>query len=560
MNRGQKKIGIAKSNGDDHTAHYLLEELSSRRRLQSSLFNRKVASSRYSWLPKSYSPFYSFLTARDSKRVPTAYRCGKCAERPTLKPTSSDSPIWSVTDPQTSHFTPEMHKRWERGKGGNSGDDSSNDDGWNNGKGDSHEPAFGNSPNEQWNGNQSGPPVFVPPSSAPSSPKTTLATATEPESPLYTTPIAASTPKSGPVTSGTATSFKITTPSISMTSTQTGTVVSKTTGASSPCDAPSQSLRMPPSSPSIPGNLEQEPSDLAYNPARVTGAAVGITISALLFILLVGWVIMRYFKKRRLQNSDTDHRNQLDGSWANEKGQSPGNLPPKASEGLDWDPTSTFAPPFVKSRKFHHSRELSSASSIIKKILDHARKASHGSALLHVLDRQKPLPNPPEDDAQSSLTKHASGLDEMPAKPEKAHATISTRSSELFPLEPPRFIPAAGQSKSQIAHGHGSISKFSWSTPTTKTTSIASLPQTQRFPSLTSNYAGTLFSEDSEPPRFRTTSSWVLHQQASNLRRKRADSAYTPSSAAVPSSPSIKEIEELRLEKVQPTGAKRVSV
>ncbi|KMU87433.1 hypothetical protein CIHG_05228 [Coccidioides immitis H538.4] len=162
---------------------------------------------------------------------------------------------------------------------------------------------------------------------------------------------------------------------------------------------------------------------------------------------------------------------------------------------------------------------------------------------------RKPLPNPPDTNSELSLTDRDSIMDDLPKMPAKTHATISTRSSEAFRLDlpSPRPRPYCSQEfpgsplKGRV---RGSISKFSWSTPTTKRTSMSSAAPTYRLPSLTSNYAGTVFSEDSEPPHFRTTSSWVLHQQARIMRRKWAESDYPPSPTAVANSISTRQHSE----------------
>lgn len=275
---------------------------------------------------------------------------------------------------------------------------------------------------------------------------------------------------------------------------------------------------------------------------------------------------MKFIRKRKDKQGP-------DGSWANEKNLCLEDLSPHNTSGdFEWDPESTFAPPFVKPHTFRHSYSRSSTSSIIQRLIDHARKSTQGGlALSSYLWRHKPLPQPPPENTPehtSELTMikstASSILEELPKAPEKSHATISTRSSDILCPDLPSPLPRAPLQEDRPTtprkvHGRMSMSKLSWSTPTTKTTSIASLPQGQRLPSLNSNYAGTVFSEDSEAPRFRSTSSWVLHQQ-SNLRRKLADLDYPPSPTAVPNSPSVKEIIERNSLKEESEDTKRLSL
>ncbi|KAI1962390.1 hypothetical protein LOZ58_002730 [Ophidiomyces ophidiicola] len=391
------------------------------------------------------------------------------------------------------------------------------------------------------------PPHEIPPPPSPSTPSTPSPfTPTTPGSanPFTLLPIQTEPPE--PFSSRLRFAIPATTssptpePSSPVTAVRTETVVSKITQIATPSTTSRDRATDPPLliAPTPSPTTAPAKNGFLQDSGRVAGLAVGITIASLILFTVVGWLIVIFIRRRRDREADESFRDELN---LHEKGS---NRSAGPSGGYEWDPESTFAPPFVKRRSNRHLRTESSASSVIHKIWHHARKTSQGGLALSEILRRKPLPIPPDNSSQVSLTKEAADDDHLPDMPEQAHATtISTRSSDALCVDIP--APALRDNTPQDAPARPqrvarkSLSKLSWSTPTTKTTSLASMSHTQRLPSLASNYAGTVFSEDSEAPRFRTTSSWVLHQQK-NLKRNLVDLGHPPSPTVVPGSPTFR--------------------
>ncbi|EEP78498.1 predicted protein [Uncinocarpus reesii 1704] len=533
MRRVRAEIGTAGVNEDDDAAQYLLEELNSIRRSKSDRVSQKVTSRGDLWPQRASLSLYSFLEGSRSwaSKLVGGHNRNPANHAGRRRPLS----VRSVNELGDSDISLEIRKR--RGPG-NAGNQSPN----RNGKGPKDKSDFAN-PHGNWNGNPPGlagpadPPSFGPPPGIQPPPN-----APEPPPPMsLTDQITASTI----VPIGTQT----TQPSVPTLYIQTKTVVSKMGETTGPGDIPSSPFDTTPSSTSSPGNS----NNILHDPARVASLAVGVTIASLMLLTVIGWLILRCFRKRKYRNKYPVYQmtrpGELDGSWANEKDQTS-----KTGGGFEWDPESTFAPPFSKQQPFGHSRGRSSASLIFQRILKHTRIPSQRrSAQFNPLIHDKPLPKPPDTESQLSQTEHDSivnDLPDMPEMPEKSRATISTRSSEAFHLDLPS--PRHYFQQDRKGPGRGSISKFSWSTPTTKSTSIASVAPTYRLPSLTSNYAGTIFSDDSEPPHFRTTSSWVLHQQARISRRKWVDLDYPMSPTAVASTPRTRQNSDCLTPKERP--------
>ncbi|EFW21241.1 hypothetical protein D8B26_007450 [Coccidioides posadasii str. Silveira] len=540
MSRAQRKFLIARSNEDDETAQCLLEELSSRRRSHNNLLTRKEASDNHSWAQRAYSSLSFFLGERDLKTF-AENRKGHHADFASRKSIPCRSFVRSVADLGVTNPSLKIGKRENKGRMGNG-----NGKGGNNGGGRPDNGAPPDNPGGgSGNNNFPAPPLFFPPP-PPSEGPPIIFPPDQPESVLPTSQMPTSTAKFETVSTTEPISSNFVeqpTPTIGI---KTETIVSKITEtAHSDRNHPS-SPSVAPSSSSISDNGPKS-NNFLHDPARVACLAVGVTIATLLLLTLIGWLILRCVRRRCGAASTNSRRSNQRGApdevWISEKNQLP-----NGPGDLNWDPESTFAPPFAG--PFRHSRTDSSASSIFRKFLMHAGKQSRrGSGLSNILLREKPLPNPPDTNSELSLTDRDSIMDDLPKMPAKTHATISTRSSEAFRLDlpSPRPRPYCSQEfpgsplKGRV---RGSISKFSWSTPTTKRTSMSSAAPTYRLPSLTSNYAGTVFSEDSEPPHFRTTSSWVLHQQARIMRRKWPESDYPPSPTAVANSISTRQHSE----------------
>ncbi|KAK2745246.1 hypothetical protein FQN57_003941 [Myotisia sp. PD_48] len=249
------------------------------------------------------------------------------------------------------------------------------------------------------------------------------------------------------------------------------------------------------------------------------------------------------------------------------------NIESLMQNDLDWDPESTFAKPFME--KPHRDSLGSQTSSLFRKFISTSmgvtrvpklRIRQKGSSV-NLGDElegysvggsrrfnnngsnpsiaNKPLPAAPIV-ARVQIPPKAAGLPSIvssrtstifhldrhssPASPQGASFSISSSNPKS-----PKLGSRRHQHKNTNSSSHKNarlISKFSWSTPTTResateSTSGFTYPFNQRRSygarNDDANETGTINTEDSEP-RFRTTSSWVLHQQAKTMRNNSTNS------------------------------------
>ncbi|EER37424.1 predicted protein [Histoplasma capsulatum H143] len=176
------------------------------------------------------------------------------------------------------------------------------------------------------------------------------------------------------------------------------------------------------------------------------------------------------------------------------------------TDGLpDWDPASGFAKPSEPPLKSKLRNSQEKHSSILRKVLTGKK-----SSIPHINARPKSLVLRVRNSA-FGLPKIVPAYEEIQPLT-KAHTVDSNRSSLL-----------------EQGHKNGNTqnilppvftSKFSWTnTPSTNTYTNSAMFTPKHLhpaPKADDNDAATVFTEDTEPPRFRTTTSWVLQQQVKN--------------------------------------------
>ncbi|KAK2786103.1 hypothetical protein FQN52_007982 [Onygenales sp. PD_12] len=178
-----------------------------------------------------------------------------------------------------------------------------------------------------------------------------------------------------------------------------------------------------------------------------------------------------------------------------------------AGQGSYWDPESSFAKPIQTS-----SRRVSgeNRTSLFRKVVAGALGSNQAnSGIPHIKSRPKSLVLRSSRD--SSLPNIAPGYEEIQALPQ-VHTTDSNRSSTLLPQDQGSRITPKLRMPLPFS------SKFSWaSTPTTGTRLSNTVGHTPRRPTYPSridvNDGATVYTTDTEPPRFKTTASWVFQQQ-----------------------------------------------
>ena len=168
-----------------------------------------------------------------------------------------------------------------------------------------------------------------------------------------------------------------------------------------------------------------------------------------------------------------------------------------------WDPESTFARPLSKPPKalFPVTQARNKIHSWTSRSI--RKKGSQPNNLEHSVPNTR----------LTAKVNTASTVQEVVPQVPKGNATNSTSSSTL--LRPEQ------QAAPQNPH---MISKFSWSSPHTGTTSVPSPTERQNtrrsYASKQSQGdSGTGYTSDSEPPRFRSVLSWVQQQQTKTMKR-----------------------------------------
>ncbi|KLJ13027.1 hypothetical protein EMPG_12012 [Blastomyces silverae] len=267
-------------------------------------------------------------------------------------------------------------------------------------------------------------------------------------------------------------------------------------------------------SPTNTANSSPSKGGLASNPTHLAVLITGIVVAVVFIIFLATCVMIRSKKQRQpggLYSRYQGLRRNL--GFASQgtpvSGYHKAPVIERASMKTTgkpyWDPESGFAKPFTPSirPKLHNTEEKH--TSIFRKALTGAK-----SNIPHIKSRPKSL----------VLRGHNSafGLPKVvPVQKEiqplaKAHTVDSRRSSTWLAKgqenEDPRDILPPGFT-----------SKFSWTnTPSTNTHTRSSTHTLKAFhtPRIDESDAVTVLTEDTEPVRFRSTTSWVLQQQAKN--------------------------------------------
>lgn len=171
-----------------------------------------------------------------------------------------------------------------------------------------------------------------------------------------------------------------------------------------------------------------------------------------------------------------------------------------------WDPESTFAKPPSKPPKALSA--ITQARSKIQSWTSSRPFLKKGSPPTNQ-GTGSGAPTPPSTAKVSTADTAEQALPHTP----KGGATNSTSSSTVLRPE-----------QQAAPRNPLVISKFSWTTPRTDTSAGVSSSQTE---SVRRSYVskeshgdgGTVYTSDSEPPRFRSVFSWVQHQQTKTLKR-----------------------------------------
>ncbi|QSS59081.1 hypothetical protein I7I51_08513 [Histoplasma capsulatum] len=252
----------------------------------------------------------------------------------------------------------------------------------------------------------------------------------------------------------------------------------------------------------------------ARNPAHIAVLITGIVVAAIIIIFFATCMIIR--SKRRQKPGGLYNRYQgLRRNLGFASQDTLVNADYKTlhmeknimnKDGIpDWDPASGFAKPSEPPLKSKLRNSQEKHSSILRKVLTGKK-----SSIPHINARPKSLVLRVRNSA-FGLPKVVPAYEEIQPLT-KAHTVDSNRSSLLAQghengnthnILPPVFT-----------------SKFSWTnTPSTNTYTNSAMLTPKHLhsaPRAEDNDAATVFTEDTEPPRFKTTTSWVLQQQVKN--------------------------------------------
>ncbi|OJD25123.1 hypothetical protein ACJ73_03513 [Blastomyces percursus] len=176
----------------------------------------------------------------------------------------------------------------------------------------------------------------------------------------------------------------------------------------------------------------------------------------------------------------------------------------KATSKPYWDPESGFSKPYTSSvrSKLHNTEEKH--TSVFRKALSGAK-----SSIPHIKSRPKSLVLRSHNSA-FGLPKIVQVHKEIQPLA-KAHTVGSHSSSNLF-------AKGHENGEAQDILPPGFTSKFSWTNSSSTNTHARSSIHTPKAlhytPRVDESDAATVLTEDTEPVRFRSTTSWVLQQQA----------------------------------------------
>ncbi|PGH14478.1 hypothetical protein AJ80_05923 [Polytolypa hystricis UAMH7299] len=306
---------------------------------------------------------------------------------------------------------------------------------------------------------------------------------------------------------------------------QTGSPTSLPTGSSRTITARTGFETLATSSPtSIPTSLPLSPefkpaSGLANHPAHIAVLVVGVLVGISIIAFLTACFFIR--KKKRGSSDGGFYSKYLPfaqrtkgegGIWPTTAFDREKDIKDWSSETTQtqdqWDFKSSFAKPFAKPEsRNRHSR--GSRRSMI-------RQAIHAALGSHPLRAKSTVSN----DASSArtLVERDDPAQEVVQVPRASHLAANSETASLHPLESPLQTPRSQVPASAGRRGtRNPRSKFSWSTASRSATRTSLTPST-RTTQVNNTDARTEFTEDSEPPRFRTTTSWIVNQQFKKQR------------------------------------------
>ncbi|OAX82654.1 hypothetical protein ACJ72_03000 [Emergomyces africanus] len=180
------------------------------------------------------------------------------------------------------------------------------------------------------------------------------------------------------------------------------------------------------------------------------------------------------------------------------------------SAKLHWDPESSFTKPLAK---LEQPNPQEAHTSIFRKAVTGAN-----SCIPHIKARPKSLVLQGYN-TTFGLPKVLPAYEEIQPLA-KAHTVESNRPST-------QLVNGQGKGNSRNILPPGFISKFSWTTtPSTNThtrSSMNTLRALRHQPTVDENDAATVYTEDTEPARFRSTTSWVLQQQVKSQQNTQSN-------------------------------------
>ncbi|PGH06747.1 hypothetical protein GX51_02188 [Blastomyces parvus] len=269
-------------------------------------------------------------------------------------------------------------------------------------------------------------------------------------------------------------------------------------------------------SPTDSANSSPSKGGLASNPTHLAVLITGIVVVVVFIIFLATCVMIRSKKERQpggLYSRYQGLRRNLglasQGTLVGGYHEAPPLIEKAGMETTSkpyWDPESGFAKPFNPYVQSKPQNTEEKHISLFRKALAGAK-----SNIPHIKSRPKSL----------VFRGHNSALGFPKVVPTREEIQSLTKAHIVDSYRSPAFL-AKGQENgdTQTIMPPGFTSKFSWTnTPSTNTHTRSSTHTLKPFhytPRIDESDAGTVITEDTEPVRFRSTTSWVLQQQVKN--------------------------------------------
>ncbi|PGH17623.1 hypothetical protein AJ79_00984 [Helicocarpus griseus UAMH5409] len=258
---------------------------------------------------------------------------------------------------------------------------------------------------------------------------------------------------------------------------------------------------------------------LFSNPAHLAVLVTGLVVAIVVIIFMVTCIMTKSKKRQRpggLYSRYQDLRRRIGFGLYSTSGSESHRTIEIEKDGMTktsqsyWNFESSFAKPYTQPG-WQNPQE--NRSPLFRRVLTGAK-----SSIPHIKVRPKSLVLRSNRNPSSGLPRAVAGYEEIQPLP-KAHSTDSSRSSTLLVQDQETSAPQ------KIPMPLAFSSKFSWTnTPLTDTKSAVYTPIVPPYPPRAyENDAATVNTEVTEPARFRTTTSWVMQQQAKNQQRTQSN-------------------------------------